>query len=72
MNGITINRDLLLLAVDRHCFFSDCQARISIGLTKGEAQHYRGFECTLCKRWNDDVLTERDVPEWWNVLNESC
>jgi hypothetical protein len=69
MKDITINRELLLLAIDRHCYFPVCNARNSIPLTKDEAQNYRGFECTRCKRWNDDVLNERDIPEWWLELN---
>ena len=69
--AITIKRDVLLVEIDRHCFFPACNARISIGLTKLEVPQYRGFECTHCKRWNDDRLTPRDIPEWWDEFNSS-
>lgn len=63
--GITINRDILLVQIDRRCFFPDCGKRNLVGLTKAEARKYCGFECTHCKRWNEDVLSEQDVPESW-------
>jgi hypothetical protein len=37
-------------------------------LTKEEARAYNGFECSRCERWNEDALTERDIPEWWEEL----
>ena len=69
--AITIKRDVLLVEIDRHCFFPGCNARISIGLTRLEVPEYRGFECTHCKRWNDDQLARRDIPEWWDEFNSS-
>jgi len=65
---VIIPRDVLLIEVDRHCFFADCNARVLIGLTKTEATEYWGFECSHCGRWNDDQLTERDVPDWWDEM----
>jgi hypothetical protein len=68
--SIIVPRALLLIEVDRHCFFADCNARVLIGLTRQEAFSYSGFECVLCKRWNDDHLTEKDVPDWWAEINQ--
>lgn len=62
---IVFPRQLLLIEIDRHCFFPDCKARASVGLTKAEARDYRGFKCLQCQRWNDDFLTQSDVPDWW-------
>jgi hypothetical protein len=70
-NGIILPRAVLLIEVERRCFFPDCDARMLIGLTKHEAMSYRGFECVQCKRWNDDNLTEVDVPEWWAEIGQS-
>ena len=64
--GITIIRDILLVQVDRRCFFPDCGKKNSLGLTKNEVRNYTGFECTHCKRWNEDVLTQREVPPSWH------
>jgi hypothetical protein len=63
-----IPREILLVEIDRRCFFPDCNARTLIGLTKQEAGDYRGFECTVCKRWNDDVLSDKDVPAEWDAI----
>lgn len=63
-----IPREILLVEIDRRCFFPDCNARTRVGLTKPEACDYRGFECRVCKRWNDDNLTEKDVPDEWNAI----
>ncbi len=63
--GIIVHRELLLVEIDRRCLFSDCGARCLLGLTKREALSYRGFECPRCERWNDDALSEKDIPEWW-------
>jgi hypothetical protein len=63
-----ISRSVLLVEIDRRCFFPDCNARAFIGLTKQEAASYTGFECAACKRWNDDKLKDKDVPEEWNVI----
>jgi len=68
---ITIKRGLLLVEIDRHCFFAECNARVFVGLTKAEVPDYHGFECTHCKRWNDDSLTARDIPDWWDEFNPS-
>jgi len=68
LKGIIIQRDVLLMEIDRHCFFPDCNARVLIGLTKQEAREYSGFECACCHRWNDDSLGRKDVPEWWNEV----
>jgi hypothetical protein len=67
---IVVPRALLLIEVDRHCFFPDCNARVLIGLTRQEAFSYSGFECAVCNRWNDDYLTEKDVPDWWAEMNQ--
>ena len=65
---IIVPREILLIEIDRHCVYADCNARILIGLTKQEAFTYRGFECVHCNRWNDDSLNRNDVPEWWEEL----
>jgi hypothetical protein len=65
---IVIPRDVLLVEIERRCADPDCNARTRIGLTKREARAYCGFECERCERWNDDVLAERDAPEWWEEL----
>lgn len=65
---IVIPRDVLLIEIDRHCCFPDCNARELIGLTKLEAKSYSGFTCTHCNRWNDDTLTEKDVSDWWDEI----
>jgi hypothetical protein len=63
---IVFPREVLLVEIERHC--ADCNARTRVGLTKEEARLYDGFECERCERWNDDGLTERDIPEWWEEL----
>lgn len=63
-----IPREILLVEIDRRCFFPDCNARTLVALTKQEACEYRGFECRACKRWNDDNLTDKDVPDEWNAI----
>jgi hypothetical protein len=68
---IIIPRTTLLIEIERRCFFPDCDARNAVGLTKQEALSYRGFECVACERWNDDVLKESDVPEWWAEISNS-
>ena len=62
---IVFPRSVLLIEVERYCFFPDCRSRVTIGLTKQEARDYVGFECPHCQRWNEDQLYRRDVPEWW-------
>jgi hypothetical protein len=66
---IVIPRDVLLVEIDRRCSFADCDGRVAIGLTKGEAARYDGFECNHCQRWNDDKLTSKDIPDWWDEIN---
>jgi hypothetical protein len=66
--SIIIPRDLLLVEIERRCPDAECNARTRTGLTKEEARTYCGFECERCGRSWDDVLTERDVPEWWEEL----
>ena len=63
--AIVFPRQLLLIEIDRRCSFEDCGARVFVGLTKQEAVDYLGFECLSCGRWSDDVLAEKDVPDWW-------
>lgn len=65
---ISIPRELLLVEIERRCRDAACNARTRIGLTKEEARGYSGFKCERCERQWDDVLTERDVPEWWEEL----
>jgi hypothetical protein len=65
---LMISRELLLVEVERRCSVADCNAKTMLGLTKAEARAYCGFRCELCDKWNLDVLTENDVPEWWEDL----
>jgi hypothetical protein len=65
---IVFPREVLLVEIERHCADMQCNARTRIGLTKEEARLYDGFECEVCERWNDDGLTERDIPDWWEEL----
>ena len=65
---IVIPRDVLLVEIERRCQDAQCSARTRIGLTKDEARLYCGFECERCGQPWDDLLTERDVPEWWEEL----
>jgi hypothetical protein len=65
---IVIPRELLLVEIERRCPAADCNARTRVGLTKTDARLYCGFECERCNRFWDDLLTERDVPEWWEEL----
>ena len=61
-------RELLLVEVERWCGDHACNARTRLSLTQAEARGYTGFECSRCERWNDDALSERDIPEWWEGL----
>lgn len=65
---LIIPRDVLLVEIERRCQLPDCQGKTRIGLTKEEARAYQGFECERCKGWNQDSLTERDIPDWWEEL----
>lgn len=66
--AIVIPRAVLLIELDRRCFFPDCVARASIALTRDEASDYLGFECAHCKRWNEDKLTQTEIPDSWSEL----
>jgi hypothetical protein len=68
MKRIVTRRELLLVEVERWCGDHACNARTRLSLTKAEARAYTGFECSRCERWNEDALTERDIPEWWEEL----
>jgi hypothetical protein len=65
---IVTPRELLLVEVERWCGDHACNARTRLSLTKEEARAYKGFECSRCERWNEDALTGRDIPEWWEEL----
>lgn len=65
---ILIPRSVLLVEIERRCQDAQCNARTRVGLTKDEARVYCGFECERCGQFWDDLLTERDVPEWWEEL----
>ncbi len=65
---IVFPREVLLVEVERWCGDHACNARTRLSLTKAEARDYTGFECSRCERWNEDALTERDIPEWWEEL----
>jgi hypothetical protein len=67
--SIVIPREVLLVEIERRCAVDkECSARTRVGLTKEEARAYCGFTCEHCERWNEDMLIERDVPEWWEEL----
>jgi hypothetical protein len=61
-------RVVLLVEISRRCLFAECKAENSLGLTKEEARDYLGFECIRCQRWNEDNLSQRDIPEWWSEI----
>ena len=65
---IVIAREVLLVEVERWCGGYACNARTRLSLTKAEARAYTGFECSRCERRNEDALSERDIPEWWEEL----
>lgn len=66
---IELRRSVLLFEIARRCNFADCNKRTFIGLIKEEALEYVGFECSICERWNDDSLTETDIPDWWSEVS---
>jgi hypothetical protein len=68
IRGIGIQRQVLLLELERRCNFPECNARNFIALTKNEAIEYSGFECNVCERWNNDSLSKKDVPDWWDEI----
>ena len=65
---IVFPREVLLVEIERRCADERCNAKNRIGLTKEDARTYRGFACVRCERRHEDVLTERDVPDWWEEL----
>lgn len=65
---IVTPREVLLVEVERWCGDHACNARTRLSLTKAEARAYTGFECSRCERRNEDSLTERDIPEWWEEM----
>lgn len=66
---IVIPRAVLLVEIERRCALdAGCNAKTRVGLTKDDARLYHGFECERCGRWNEDSLSERDVPEWWEEI----
>jgi hypothetical protein len=65
---IVTPRQVLLVEIERRCSNSECNFKNRIGLTKDDAQAYLGFECERCQHWTADVLTERDVPDWWDEI----
>jgi hypothetical protein len=65
---LVIPRSVLLIEIERRCRLPECKAKTRIGLTKAEARAYTGFECEGCKGWNQDTLSERDVPDWWEEI----
>jgi len=68
---VVVPRELLLVEVERWCGDHACNARTRLSLTKAEARAYTGFECSRCERRNEDALTERDIPEWWEGVKLS-
>lgn len=61
-------RVVLLVEIERYCQLPDCMKLNRIGLTKAEALTYTGYTCERCGQWNDDELSEKDVPDWWEEL----
>jgi hypothetical protein len=59
-------REVLVIEIDRRCPVAECRARNQISLTKAEAIRYRGFNCSACERWNDDRLSQSEMPDSWN------
>jgi hypothetical protein len=59
---------VLLVEIERRCPDAGCNARTRVGLTRDEASAYTAFTCERCERRWDDVLSESDVPEWWEDL----
>jgi hypothetical protein len=66
--NVFIPREVLLVEIERRCRDPLCSQKTRIGLTKQEARAYCGFECEQCGKRFDDILSERDVPEWWEEL----
>ena len=68
---IAISRRVLLIEIERRCSDPLCNARTRIGLTKEEARLYNNFKCERCERRTNDILSEQDVPEWWEELTRT-
>jgi hypothetical protein len=68
--GITIQREVLLIEIERRCAVQECIARNFIGLTKKEALTYNGFECAECEQWNKDTLKGSEVPDSWDEFSQ--
>jgi hypothetical protein len=60
-------REVLVIEIDRRCAADECRARNQISLTKPNAIQYRGFNCSECETWNDDRLTQSEMPDSWNT-----
>ena len=58
-------RTTLLVEIERRCAFPDCDAKNLIGLTKAEAIEYRGFACFQCEHWNEDRVSQSELPDSW-------
>jgi hypothetical protein len=65
---IVFPRTVLLVEIERRCSDPACNARVRVGLTKDEARAYTGFVCERCDQWTEDLLDERDIPDWWEEL----
>ena len=59
-------RETLVIEIHRRCGADECRKRNQIGLTKAEAIEYRGFHCSACEHWNDDRLSQVEMPDSWN------
>ncbi len=66
--SIEIKHSVLLIEIERQCARQMCHAKTRLGLTKEEARTYCGFTCERCGHRTADMLTERDVPDWWEEL----
>jgi hypothetical protein len=64
-------RTTLVIEIDRRCAVADCRQRNSKGLTRTQAIEYRGFNCSECESWNDDRLSQPELPDSWNNLKGS-
>ena len=64
-------REVLLIEIERRCSLMDCAGRNLIGLTKAETIEYRGFHCSECERWNDDEVSQSELPDSWSAADNS-
>ena len=60
-------QEVLLVEIERHCTFPDCEFRNRLSLTKAEAIEYRGFRCDKCDRWNADAVAREELPSSWKL-----